>query len=157
MKNLLGSATFVTVIAVAMLAPSIGFGQQVDPRMVVAKTEQAREEVIRQNLNLTPQEAEEFWPLYKTFRAQLGPIKKDLINLVVEYAELYPDVSDAQANSLFDRLLKLRDQEAKLKSKYLKRFRKSLSAKQAIRYAQLERKLDAAIEFDAALGIPLVE
>lgn len=156
MKKLVGLATAM-VIALALHAPSIGFAQQVDTRMVVAKTEQAREEVVRQNLNLTPQEAEEFWRLYKTFRAQLGPVKKNLINLVVEYADLYPNLSDAQATSLFERSIKLREKESKIRSKYFKKFRRLLSAKHAIRYAQIERKLDAALEFEAALGIPLVE
>ena len=157
MKNLAGLATFGTIVAAVLLNPLIGLTQDVDPREFVAQTEQAREQVIRNNLTLTPEEAEAFWPLYKSFRAQIGPHREELVNLVLEYAEAYPDLSDAQAVSLFDRLIKAREKEAKLKTKYLKKFRKALSPKHAIRYAQLERKMDAAIDFEAAVGIPLVE
>ena len=77
--------------------------------------------------------------------------------MVVEYSKIYTDISDAQATRLFDEWLKLGQQRTRIKTSYLKKFRSTLSAKHAIRYAQLENKLDAAIEFDAARSIPLVD
>ena len=77
--------------------------------------------------------------------------------MVVEYSKIYTDISDAQATRLFDERLKLGQQRTRIKTSYLMKFRSTLGAKHAIRYAQLENKLDAAIEFDAARSIPLVD
>ncbi len=84
-------------------------------------------------------------------------MQHELVNVEVEYSKVYTDISDAQATSLFDEWLALRQQQTTIKTKYLEKFRSTLSPKHAIRYAQLENKLDAAMEFDAARSIPLVE
>ncbi len=125
--------------------------------VALAQSEEAREEVVRANVQLTADEADGFWALYKEYRAELGPVQHDLVNVVVEYSKIYTDISDAQATRLFDEWLALRQQQTGIKTRYLEKFRSMLSPKHAIRYAQLEHKLDAAIEFDAAHAIPLVE
>ncbi len=156
MRKLVGWVSSL-VVASAMMTSSIGSAQEFDVRKAVVASEQAREQVVRINVDLTAEEADEFWPLYKEFRAQISPVKTDLLNVVVEYAKLYTDLSDAQATGLFDQWLSLRKKESKIKSRYLKKFRRTLSPKHAIRYAQIENKLDAAVEWNAAINIPLVD
>ncbi len=156
MRNLagwLGSLVF----AVAMMCASVGTAQEINVDAAMAESEEAREEIIRANVLLTGENADEFWALYKEYRAELGPLQHDLINVVVEYSKVYTDISDAQATSLFDEWLTMRQQQTKIKIRYLEKFRSILSPKHAIRYAQIENKLDAVIEFDAARSIPLVE
>jgi len=143
-------------VALGLLAVPAAFAQQPDPRLLVAKSENAREAVMRENMLLDAEESKNFWPLYKEYRAQMGPVHEQLIDLVVRYADLYPHVSDEQATKLFDGFLSVKDQQSKIQSKYLKKFRKLLRPKQAIRFAQIENKLDAAVEFDAAVNVPLV-
>jgi len=143
-------------LTISALVISTGVAQQPDPRLLVAKSENAREAVVRENVLLDAEESKAFWPLYKEYRAKMGPIHEQLIDLVVRYAELYPHVSDEQATELFDGYLSVKDQQSKIQAKYLKRFRKLLRPKQAIRFAQIENKLDAAVEFDAAVNVPLV-
>ena len=141
----------------AILTSSIGSAQGFDVSMALAQSEKAREEVIRANLLLTASETDGFWTLYKEYRAELGPLQHELVNVVVEYSKVYTDISDAQATRLFDEWLALRQQQTDTKISYLEKFRSMLSPKHAIRYIQLENKLDAAVEFDAARSIPLVE
>ncbi len=146
-----------SAVVVAILASSIGSAQGIDVSKALAQSEKAREEVVRANVQLTAEEADGFWTLYKEYRAELGPVQHELVNVVVEYSKVYTDISDAQATSLFDEWLALRQQQTGIKTRYLEKFRSMLSPKHAIRYAQLENKLDAAMEFDAARSIPLVE
>ena len=146
-----------SAVVVAILTSSIGTAQEIDVGMALANSEAAREEIIRENVLLTASETAEFWALYKVFRAELGPVQHELVNVVVEYSKVYTDISVAQATSLFDEWLSLRQQQTRIKTRYLEKFRSALSPKHAIRYAQLENKLDAAMEFDAARSIPLVE
>ncbi len=146
-----------STVVVAILTSSVGSAQEIDVSMTLAQAEEAREEVVRANIQLTASETDEFWALYAGFRAELGPVQHELVNVVVEYSKIYTDISDAQATRLFDEWLKLRQQRTRIRTSYLKKFRSALGAKHAIRYAQLENKLDAAIDFDAARSIPLVD
>jgi hypothetical protein len=116
-----------------------------------------RDRAVRANIELTAEEADKFWPLYVEFRDKLGPVTRDQIKVVVEYSKVHTNLSDAKATSLFDQWLSLKKKEAKIKSRYHKKFRRVLSPKHAIRYIQIENKLDAAVEWNAAINIPLVD
>ena len=130
--------------------------QDADPQLLVAQSEEAREQFVRENMLLDAEEAEQFWPMYREYRAQMDPVHEKLIDVVIRYADLYPHVTDEQAIDLFDRYMSAKDQQAKIQAKYFKKARKLLHPKQAIRFAQIENKLDAFVEFDAAMTIPLV-
>lgn len=145
------------VVAVTMMCLTIGMTQEINVDAALAQAEQAREEVVRANLLLTGETADDFWALYKEYRATLGPVQNDQVNLVVEYSKVHADISDAQAARLFNQMLALRKRESEIKSEYLEKFRQILSPKHAIRYAQIENKLDAAIQWDAAVNIPLID
>lgn len=143
-------------VALALLAVPAAFAQEPDPQLLIAKSEESREVFVKENMLLDAEESKDFWPLYKEYRAAMGPVHQQLIDLVLKYADLYPHVSDEQAVELFDGFLSAKDKQAKIQSKYLKRFRKLLRPKQAIRFAQIENKLNALVEFDAAVNVPLV-
>jgi len=145
------------VVASAMTTTSMALEDDFDVRVAVARTEEMRDQVVRANIELTTEEADKFWPLYAEYREKLGPVSRDQIKVVVEYSTAHTNLSDAKATSLFDEWLSLRKKESKIKSRYHKKFRKILSPKRAIRYIQIENKLDAAIEWDAALSVPLVQ
>ena len=156
MKKLVGWVSSL-VVASAMMISSMAWAQEFDVREVVARTEDARERVVRFNVDFSAEENGEFWPLYEEFRAKLSPVQSGILNVVVEYAKVYTNLSDAQATGLLDEWLSLKKKESKIKTRYLKKFRKILSPKHAIRYVQIENKLDAAMEWEAAISIPLVD
>jgi len=145
------------VVCVTMTTTSMALDDDFDVRLAVAQTEEMRDRVVRANIELTTEEADKFWPLYVEFRNKLGPVTRGQIDVVVEYSKVHTNLSDAKATSLFDEWLSLKKKESKIKSKYLKKFRRILSPKHAIRYIQIENKLDAAIEWNAAINIPLID
>lgn len=156
MRRLVGWVACL-VVASTMTTTSMALDEDFDVRVAVAQTEEMRDRVVRANIELTTEEADKFWPLYVEYREKLGPVTREQIEVVVEYSKVHTNLSDAKATSLFDQWLSLRKKESKIKSRYLKKFRRVLSPKHAIRYVQIENKLDAAIEWDAALSIPLVQ
>ncbi|MDH3616484.1 MAG: hypothetical protein OEQ90_08425 [Gammaproteobacteria bacterium] len=156
MRRLVGWVACL-VVASTMMTTSMALDEDFDVRVAVAQTEEMRDRVVRANIELTTEEADKFWPLYVEYREKLGPVTREQIEVVVEYSKVHTNLSDAKATSLFDEWLSLRKKESKIKSKYLKKFRRILSPKHAIRYVQIENKLDAAIEWNAAVNIPLVD
>jgi hypothetical protein len=53
--------------------------------------------------------------------------------------------------------IKAKEDHLKVRKSYVKKFEKTLPAKKLVRFYQVENKIDAAIEFEMAKEIPLVE
>ncbi len=115
-----------------------------------------RQVFLADALQLTEAEGKTFWPLYQSYRADVDKIGDGLVKLVLEYADLYPNVSDADARRLLKEYLALEQKLVKKRSWYLKRAGKTLPAAKALRWAQVENRMDLALRLQLAGTIPLV-
>jgi hypothetical protein len=66
-------------------------------------------------------------------------------------------VSNETAKKAFSEALAAEDAEVKLKQSYLPKLEKVVPAAKAVRYLQIENKIRAAIKYELADQIPLVE
>jgi hypothetical protein len=124
---------------------------------VRAELQAERTKVIAANLTLTESEAAKFWPLYTEYRAEHSKLDDRGIAVLEDFASNYEALSEAKAKDLLERQLSLEDARAKLRRSYAGKFEKVISPKKVARYYQIERKLDAAIAFEAARSIPLAQ
>ena len=128
---------------------------QIEAMRTVLQTE--RKILIMNEMTLTSEEAENFWPLYDEYRAEAKKIGDLRVKVITDYAANYESMTDEMANTLLNESMKFEEQSVKLEKKYLKKFRKILPGIKVTRYFQLENKLDAIINFDLASEIPLME
>ncbi len=131
------------------------YGADIEAARSIVKTE--RKILIMREMNLTPQEASAFWPLYDEYvtdRRMVGDLR---VNVITTYAANYQKMTNELAKELANDSIKYEERMLKLKKKYLKKFRKVLPDIKVVRYFQLESKLDAIINFDLASQIPLME
>ena len=115
--------------------------------------------VVADNLGLTDAEGKGFWPVYDAYQRDLQQINQRLAAGILAYAEAYrkgPIANDV-AKKLLDESLAIEDAEAKLKSGYVPKILATLPATKAARYIQIENKIRAAVRYELAAGIPLVE
>ena len=115
--------------------------------------------VVAQNLNLTDAEGTAFWPVYDAYQKDLQQINQRLAAAIQAYAAEYNKgpIADAVAKKLLDEALAIDDAEAKLKSAAAPKILAALPATKAARYIQIENKIRAAVRYELAAGIPLVE
>ena len=115
--------------------------------------------VVAQNLKLTDAEGTAFWPVYDAYQKDLQQINQRLGAVIVAYAEAYNKgpVANDVAKKLLDEALAVDDAEAKLKGSYVPKILAALPATKAVRYIQIENKIRAAIRYELADGIPLVQ
>jgi Spy/CpxP family protein refolding chaperone len=115
--------------------------------------------VVAQNLKLTDAEGTAFWPVYDAYQKDLQQINQRLGAVIVAYADAYNKgpVANDVAKKLLDEALAVDDAEAKLKGSYVPKILAALPATKAVRYIQIENKIRAAIRYELAEGIPLVE
>ena len=115
--------------------------------------------VVAANLQLTPAEGTAFWPVYDAYQTDLERINQRLTTMILAYADAYNKgpVANDVAKKLLDEALAIDDAEAKLKSSSAPKILAVLPATKAARYIQVENKIRAAIRYELAAGIPLVE
>lgn len=162
--KLLTRPTFLlTVIAgLSALPAHRAVAQTTDTAAVVGEIEAGRAElkadrkaVITEALQLTDQESAAFWPLYAEYRAAMDKVGDRLLKLILEYAKVYPNVPEDRAKELLKDYLALEKELPDERAWYMKKFTKILPASKALRFEQLENRLDLALRVQLASAIPL--
>jgi hypothetical protein len=115
--------------------------------------------VVAENLKLTDSEAATFWPVYDAYQKDLQAINQRLTTAILAYADAYNKgpVTNEMAKKLLDESLAIDEAEAKLKSASAPKILAALPATKAARYIQIENKIRAAVRYELAAGIPLVQ
>lgn len=124
--------------------------------LVRATYQTDRQTFIATKLELTEKEATKFWLLYKSYRAEMDKLGDELVKLVLEYGDVYPNVPEASAAKLLKKYLTLEDKLTDTREKYFKRAGKILPAARVLRWAQLESRLDLALRLQLASRVPVI-
>ena len=143
-----------------MTAASIGQAiAQTDQDLVeVARSvvQADREAVVASTMKLTEAEGKDFWPLYREYRFKMDKINDDLMDLVLKYAKVYPNVSEDHAKEWLKDYAGLQRKQVDKRTAYFKTFSKVLPAVKALRFAQVETRLDLLAQLQLAAQVPLV-
>jgi hypothetical protein len=115
-----------------------------------------RQAFLADTLQLTESESAAFWPLYRSYRADMDKLGDGLVKLVLEYAALYPNVPDDRARQLLNNYTTLEEKLTRTRASYFKRAGKALSATKALRWAQLENRMESVLRLQLASSIPLL-
>lgn len=126
-----------------------------DIQLTRAVIQVERQALITQAMDLTPEEMEGFWPLYREYRLEAAKIGDRIVALIQRYAANYHALTDQTADKLVTDFVKVEQARARLKATYLPKFKKVLPAKKVARFYQLENKLDILILAEMAEQIPL--
>ena len=116
-----------------------------------------KKQMIAANMKLTDKEAEQFWPIYDQYTAELVKINDQKYASIKQFAESYGTLTDEQAANLTRQLLEVDGSVAQLRIRYIPIFRNVLSGKKTALFFQLDRRLVMLIDLQLASQIPLVE
>jgi hypothetical protein len=126
-----------------------------DIALTRASIQLRRQAIVTAVMDLTPKEAEAFWPLYRDYRMDMAKVGDRVSKLLVQYSEQYDTLTDAQATSIMKEWLSVENAKNNVKSKYVARFHKILPARKVMRFFQADNKLDAVINAQLASIVPL--
>ena len=145
------------VAALVISASAVAAENLTDAIEIVRATYQAdRQAFLAETLQLTESESAAFWPLYRSYRAEMDKLGDGLVKLVLEYADVYPNVPEKRAQAMLKQYSALEQKLASKRAWYLKRAGKVLPAAKALRWAQLESRMDLGLRLQLAGVIPLV-
>ena len=116
-----------------------------------------KKQIIAANVNLTETEAQQFWPIYDRYMAEMVKIVDKKFDLLKEYATNYNSMTDEQADTYIKGRAAVEDSILQLRLKYIPIFRKVLSGKTAARFTQIEWRLSLALDLQLNSQIPIIE
>ena len=148
------------VLACSIAAPA---GAQEKPKVpeltsteLLAKIQSDKKGIVERTMNLTPDEAKKFWPLYDAFQRELEVPRREATLATLDYVAAENSLTDANAKRIAEQILAAQLKEAQLRQKHFKQLLKVLPARKATRYMQIENKIQAVARYEAARAIPLV-
>ena len=116
-----------------------------------------RAAIVSAMMQLTPEQAEAFWPVYEAYSKELSALGDQRLALIKHYAEEYSTLTDDQADSLVTRGLGIEAARTNLKRKYFERISEALSPKIAARYIQIDNQLLMILNLQIASNLPLAQ
>lgn len=129
------SIRHILVVVMVMFITTLSFAQQGK----TDKVEALKVSFITEKINLTPQEAQSFWPLYNEYNDKIKFARKAFRQ---QYANVNDFKSDKEAEDYLAAELKLRQTEVDLQKEYFDKFKKILGSKKTglLRKAEEEFK-----------------
>lgn len=129
------------IIALSFLIPVLGFAQPQGPLSKEARQriEAQRIGFITQRLDLSPEEASKFWPVYNSYKDALKDMKDDM-----ERPDLM-NITDAEANTIIDRHVLQEQKRLDLQKKLIADLRKVISPRKIILLQASEREFNRGL------------
>lgn len=153
----------LAVALVAAALPGVAPAQQAaggikaDEQIILRQIQTDKRAVYAQNLQLTDAESRAFWPIYDAYEAKVKKLDDAFIALVDEYAAKYGSMTDADAKKLLATKMKIEKERMLLKQEYTGKVAKALPPVKALRYAQVETRIENMIRRDVYGLIPLAQ
>lgn len=111
--------------------------------------------VMREVMDLNPEEAAKFWPIYRDYDTELTKVNDLRITNIEQYARSYGQLTDEKADELIRRAMTYQQQRADLLAKYYDRMKQELGAVTAARFVQIEHQLLLIIDLQIASSLPV--
>lgn len=124
-----------------------------------AMVQAARDDIVRTELSLSGDEIAAFWPVYEKYTAQRTEIMDRYTDMISDYMRRYNrgDLTDEYADELITTYFAIMQERLDLREAYIPKFKKVLPTLKVAQFYQLENKIDADIDAQLAISVPLIE
>jgi hypothetical protein len=146
----------VTAATTPCLAQATQANLKDDIELTRAKVQTRRQEIVKEMMELTPQQSEAFWPVYRDYQRDAATLGDQRVALIETYFSNADRMTDEQADKLLKDAFKLRESQLDLQKKYVGKYRKVLPAVKVARLYQIENALDAIISANLQASMPMI-
>ena len=112
-------------------------------------------QVIGQNMSLSDEEGQKFWPVYNHYVKDLSEVNNQKYALLKQYAEMWSTMSDEDAMIYVRHWLEADGEAQALRLKYVPVVSQVLPGKKAATFFQLDRRLNMIIDLQLFSQVPL--
>lgn len=148
-------AAMLLVAAMPVLAAAQDTGLAADEQILLKQVNTDKKAVFAANLGLTEEESAKFWPIYDEYEAKRKPLQDRFLANLNNFAAQYETLTDAEAAAMLTEKMAIEKQSDALRQEYTKKVAKALPGKKALRYAQLETRINLLLGRNVYTLIPL--
>lgn len=118
----------------------VGLGLSIMAQPSNERVEALKISFITQELDLSPEEAQQFWPVYNEFQDKLDVIREERNSSIPRVPREFDNLSDKQLAATMEQMFALEQQELDLKREYHARFMAILPVRKVGRLHMAEQR-----------------
>ena len=115
-----------------------------------------KKQIIAANMSFTEAEATKFWPVYDQYAAEMGKVNDEFYTVVKEYVTAQKTLTDEQAVALMKRWTAAQQKQVATRAKYIPIFEKTIPARKAALFLQVDRRLYTLMDLQTSTELPLI-
>jgi hypothetical protein len=116
-----------------------------------------KEAIIKEEMQLNPQQAAVFWPIYEQYNVEQSKLGDEKLAVVQDYAANFLTMTNETADQFAERAIELDKKRMALREKYYAILKKALSANLATRFFHVESQIQLLLDLQIASNLPIVE
>jgi hypothetical protein len=116
-----------------------------------------KEAIIRETMQLDPQQAAAFWPIYRQYDGEQTKLWDQKVAIVENYAANFLTMTNEKADELAQQVMQLDEKRMALREKYYAIVKKALSPILAARFFQVENQIQLIVDLQIASNLPIIE
>ena len=113
--------------------------------------------IIAELMDLGPQEAAKFWPVYNEYDKSLTKLGDERIVFIRMYADNYSSLSGEMATKIATGMLDVEARRLDLRKQYFQRMSQALTPKDAVRWLQVEAQIEKLVDLQILSSLPIAE
>lgn len=150
----------ILIIILTLFYVGISFSQ--DDRsdwieLLKSNVQKESKNLIKQNLELTSEQAKVFWPIYDEYDQALAEVTNERLQNISDYMVNYIDLDSAKAESLLRKALELDQKKIDIQNEYYERFISVLPPTVVGKFFQLDQYIELLIQLQRSENIPLIQ
>ena len=148
------------IILLTILFCGVSFSQDKKSdwiELLKSNVQKESKNLIKQNLELTSDQAKLFWPIYDEYDQALAEVTNERLQNISDYMLNYKDLDSAKAETLLRKALELDQKKIDIQNKYYEKFILVLPPKVVGKFFQLDQYIELLIQLQRSEKIPLIQ
>jgi hypothetical protein len=155
MKKMLIALTVLASLGAASVTLAQTTNARDETEMLVSQIQTDSRAVVLAAMNMTDAEVRAFTPIYDKYQAENKKLFAKMKDLIDKFAANYGSMTDDAAKDIMKDSFKLREERTAVLKKYAKQMNQALPPAKVLQWVQIENKLNALLDAQAAAVIPL--
>ena len=126
-----------------------------DTELLISQIQTDKRAIVLSTLQLTDPQVQAFTPIYDEYQREMKDLMTRGSEIINKFAANYGAMTDDAAKDIMKDFFKLRDDRNAVLEKYSKRMQKALPPTKVLQWLQVENKLNALLDVEAAASIPI--
>lgn len=139
MNTKLGKATIVTLLMCLMALGTV-LKAQLGPKLPKERLQTLRIAYFSEKLNLTPVEAQQFWPVYNGFAEEVDKLREERFKILGDLKHNFDSKTDTELEKAADKHIELFEKEVALQRKYHSKFKEVLPIAKVLSLYKAEKE-----------------